>query len=473
MHSGSLLANREKKKRQNLKKRALIIFLFLDFFFFWLPLASQNSVTARSPSAEVISGKIRFRRIISNKVRPGRVKIIKLKTDKVNSYRINPPLIIPGEETPGKRITSEVIPMEEIPVEAISLKEVASERRPIEIMPNEGMPIEAMSREVIIDSLKRRVEVPFNVKRILSLQPEISRLLVALGHGQNLVGLDRFLRFDDHLFPLIYPPSKELPLIALADEGVNAETILRFSPEVVFVSPSEPSLADSLSGKLSIPVIALSSMGRFDLLLEEISLLGRIVNNKARAAELRAFFEAKLAWLAELLNSLSLKSRPRVYLAFWSSLVMTPVNYDPVKAAGGLNLAEGLGPSYLGTARTVVTLEQILRWNPEIILIHGNYPPAQRQVTIEKIIQDKRLRSVEAVRKKRVYYTFGFWYWWDPAEALFECFYLASLFYPEILNQLDLKALGEEIFGKFYSSPEAFSHLLRTLQIELPSSPLK
>lgn len=322
------------------------------------------------------------------------------------------------------------------------------------------------SRPVITDSLKRKVEIPLRANRILSLQPEISRLLVALGGGEYLIGIDRFLRFEDHLFSLIYPPSKELPLVALTDESINAETILRFQPDVVFVSPSEPSLAESLSRKLTIPVIALSSMGRFDLLLEELVLTAQVINKEERAAELKAYFEEKLAWLAELLKPVASRPKPRVYLAFWSSLVMTPVYYDPVKAAGGLNLAEGLLPSYSGTVRTVVSLEQILRWNPDIILIHGNYLPQERQVTVERILQDKRLSSIEAVKKKRVYYTFGFWYWWDPAEALFECFYLASLFYPELREKIDLPTLGEEIFAKFYSSPQAFSHLLQILGIK-------
>jgi len=204
-------------------------------------------------------------------------------------------------------------------------------------------------------------------------------------------------------------------------------------------------------------------MGRFDLLLEELVLTAQVVNKEERAAELKAYFETKLAWLAELLKGVASRPRPRVYLAFWSSLLMTPVYYDPVKVAGGLNLAEGLLPSYSGTVRGVVSLEQILRWNPDIILVHGNYPPRERQVTVEKIIQDKRLSYVEAVKKKKVYYTFGFWYWWDPAEALFECFYLASLFYPELREKINLQALGEEIFTRFYDAPQAFSHLLHIL----------
>ncbi|MCX7974176.1 MAG: ABC transporter substrate-binding protein [Candidatus Aminicenantes bacterium] len=325
----------------------------------------------------------------------------------------------------------------------------------------------------ITDSLKRKVKVPLQVERILSLQPEISRLIVALGGGDRLVALDRFIRFEDHLFSLIYPPAKSLPLVAMSDESINAETVLRFRPDVLFVSPSEPSLAETLSRKLSIPVIALASMGRFDFLLEEMVLVGQLIKKEGRAAELINYFQEKLELLAEVLKTVSYRPKPRVYLAFWSSLVMTPVNYDPVKVAGGLNLAEGRWPSYLGTARTVVSLEQIVHWNPEIILIHGNYPPAERQVTVEKIIEDERLNSVKAVREKRIFYTFGFWYWWDPAEALFECFYLASLFYPEVSSQFNLKALGEEIFAQFYGKPEAFSQLLSILKIEIPDVALR
>lgn len=326
----------------------------------------------------------------------------------------------------------------------------------------------SLPRLVVRDSLKREVVVPWRVKRILSLQPEVSRLIVALGAGESLVGLDRFLCYEDHLFSLIYPPGAALPLVAMNDESINAETILRFQPDILFVSPSEPSLAENLARKLSIPVIALASMGQFELLLEEMALVGQVVDREERARKLIAYFQEKLAWLEQLLKAYVHRPKPRVYLAFWSSLVMTPVNYDPVKVAGGHNLAEGLLPSFLGTARTVVNIEQILQWNPEIILLHGNYPPSERQVTIEKILADKRLSSLEAVRHKKVFYTFGFWYWWDPAEALFESFYLASLFYPEIQNHLDLKKLGEEIFSQFYGVPEAFTRLLAILKLELP-----
>ena len=72
-------------------------------------------------------------------------------------------------------------------------------------------------------------------------------------------------------------------------------------------------------------------------------------------------------------------------------------------------------------------------------------------------------RSVRAVRAQRVFYTFGFWYWWDPAGVLAETLYLARLFHPEKFGRLDLEEEGNAIFEKFYHKEDVFSTLLKTL----------
>ena len=40
----------------------------------------------------------------------------------------------------------------------------------------------------VVDSLGRTVAVPENARRIISLEPEITRIIVALGAGERLVG---------------------------------------------------------------------------------------------------------------------------------------------------------------------------------------------------------------------------------------------------------------------------------------------
>lgn len=315
----------------------------------------------------------------------------------------------------------------------------------------------------VVDSLGRTVTVPGRVARILSLEPEVTRIVVALGAGDRLVGIDHFLRFNDHLFPLVYPAGASLPLVSNPAQDLSVEEAVRLRPDVVFASPSESRQVGSIERKLRVPVVALASMGRFSGLLEELRTLGRILGREARAVELVARFEETLRGLPGPAPEAEGPGRPTVYLAFWNSLVRTPVAYDPVDAAGGRNVAAGTAADHAGSPGVTVSLEKLLLWDPEVILVQGNYPPSDRRVTVEAVLRDPRLASLRAVRTGRVHYTFGYWYWWDPALALVETVYLARLFRPGTDSGFDLAAFGDGVFKEFYGVEGAFSALCRRL----------
>jgi iron complex transport system substrate-binding protein len=205
-------------------------------------------------------------------------------------------------------------------------------------------------------------------------------------------------------------------------------------------------------------------MGRFHDLFAEIETLGRVLGREQRAAELLEYFKGRMEEVHRTVPADAVGPGPVVYLAFWGSLIRTPVSYEPVDASGGQNLASQLLPSYLGTAGTTVSIEQILRWDPEVILVQGNYPPAERVVTVEGILKDPRLASVRAVRHRRVHYTFGFWYWWDPALVLVESLHIARLLHPGSLPDFDLAKEGDGIFKEFYGRDGLFSALCRVLE---------
>ena len=326
--------------------------------------------------------------------------------------------------------------------------------------------LEDASSFVIRDDLGRDVAIPGRVERIVSLQPEASRILAALGSVDRLVGLDYFLAKYDHVFPIIVPGLKDIPVVAYEDASANMEAIIRLNPDVILASPSDPHVPDALQSKVGKPVVAVSSLGHFDKLLEEIRLIGRVVGRSSRAEELIAYFRETLDLLDKPLRGVPPADRPRAYLAFWSSLVRTPSSYDPVAAAGGRNIAEGLASVQKGSDTVVVSLERILDWNPDIILVHGNFAPPERAVTVDGVLGDTRLRSVKAVRDKRVFYTFGFWYWWDPAQVLVETLYLAKLFHPTLFQGLDLEREGNRIYKKVYGIENGYSALCRSIQCD-------
>lgn len=318
-------------------------------------------------------------------------------------------------------------------------------------------------RQTLTDSLQRTVVLPPRSERILSLQPEMTRIIVALGGRDRLVGVDYFVKEHDRLFSIIFPRASQLPAVSNTPEDMNFEMVMRLDPDVVFVSPTERQMVDVLQKKMQKPVIALSSMGKFENLLREIDLAGKVLGREERAAELIAYFDSKVGSIRGERSRAIPARKPRVYLAFWASLTRTPVFYEPVNAAGGVNCAENLLPAYLGTLGTVIQVEQIIIWNPDIILVHGNYSPGERSVTVESVLGDRRLASVSAVRNRRVYYTFGFWYWWDPAQVLVETLYLARIFSPETAGRVDIEAEGNAIYEKFYGIQNGFTSVCRII----------
>jgi iron complex transport system substrate-binding protein len=316
----------------------------------------------------------------------------------------------------------------------------------------------------IVDSLGRTVAVPGRVERIISLEPETTRIIVALGAGENLVGIDFFLRNYDPLFPLVFPKGSSLPVVSNQGQDLHFEQAIRLCPDIVFASPSEYRAAETIERKLKVPVVALASMGRIETLLEEIGTLGLILGREERAAQLVSYMRSRLDEAAGQAKGRGPEDRPSVYLSFWGSLVRTPVSYDPVETAGGRNVAAGLASDYLGTAAVTIPLEKLFVWDPEVILIQGNYPPAERRVTVAGILRDPRLASLRAVRTGRVRYTFGFWYWWDPALVLIETFYLSRLFSRQDIPGPEFVRTGDEIFKNVYGADGVFGALCRVLE---------
>jgi iron complex transport system substrate-binding protein len=325
------------------------------------------------------------------------------------------------------------------------------------------IPSEQSGTRVVRDNLDRSVSIPARVRRVLSLQPEITRLIVALGAGDSLVGIDHFLRSNDPLFPIVFPAAANLPLVSRADYNVNMETVARLAPDVIFAAPEDQRIVRALEEKTGIPAVALSSLGRFDRLRDEIRLLGEILGRTARAAEILKLYDGILDPIRQKTAGLPPDARPRVYLAFWGEKTRTPVAYEPVDASGGANVAANLLPSFLGTLIATVGIERILAWDPDLILVQGNYPPSQRRVTVESFRADSRFHSIRAVRRGRVYYTFGFWNWWDPAEVLIETAYLARLFHPGLFPAREEVAAADAVFRKFYGVDRAFAALSESI----------
>lgn len=327
------------------------------------------------------------------------------------------------------------------------------------------LPLLSVAGEITIrDSLGRRVKIPDRVERIVCLQPELLRILVALNRQDRVVAIDRFpVRFD-HLMVIIFPGVRNLPVVSITGEDASAERILRLDPDLVLASPSKLNLSKQLSRKLNSPVVSLSSVGSLENLLLAIEILSKVTGNEKRGREIIDFMRSEFQSIREKSSLISEARRPGVYLSFWGSLLRSPFNYEPVELAGGRNLASQFKTIYQGSDTAVLNMETLLSLDPEIILVHGNYPPEERKLTVEDVLSDPRLQAIKAVRNQKVYYTFGFWYWWDPALVLVESHYLSDLIQNGYVDAQTLISRGEQIFSFFYGRSHLFQELCANIR---------
>jgi iron complex transport system substrate-binding protein len=111
-----------------------------------------------------------------------------------------------------------------------------------------------------------------------------------------------------------------------------------------------------------------------------------------------------------------------------------------IHLAGGRNVAADSPP------QSTVTIEQVLTWNPQVVLL-GNFDAAMPS----EIYADPRWQGVDAVRNRRVYKVPLGGYRWDPPsqESALMWIWLAGLLQPD-REPAKLRAVMRDWFGFLY-----------------------
>ena len=307
----------------------------------------------------------------------------------------------------------------------------------------------------LVDMADRTVTVPRPIERVIDLDIEHSRIMVALGAADKIVGIEsRSLRRTSSYscgwgilkFAEAYPEKAKFVEI----DGTNIEQIVSLKPDVIFSYP-ETGDPDTTQEKTGIPVVCARSYYNWEDTNKEIKLMAKVLEAEKEADELISWINEKNAEVTDVTSEIHESDKPKVYLLFWgrwNGESKTPPRYDPVDLAGGINVARDiLIPS--GTS-VCVSIEQIIEWNPDIILIHHHSKTSYPEVAVDVILSDPRLQTVNAVKNHKVYYTLGLCRGWDYPRVLTETVYMAKLFHPEEFEDLDLEVEGNEIFERFY-----------------------
>lgn len=234
-----------------------------------------------------------------------------------------------------------------------------------------------------------------------------------------------------------------------------AEEILKLHPDIVFMSdelsPSVVEKADKLQAQLHLPVVLLEmDMKGYK---SNFTFLGKLFGKPQKAAELVGFIKTYLDVIEKRAKQIPPKARRQVYYAEGPNGLSTDPSGSKhsqiIDFVGATNISKA--KINIGKGLSEVSMEQIMVWNPEVILVWTG--SADNLVTYKYVNTDPIWANIRAVKTRQVYQIPWMPYGWfdrpPGTNRILGTIWTANLLYPKIFNYNMVK-VTQEYFRKFY-----------------------
>lgn len=299
----------------------------------------------------------------------------------------------------------------------------------------------------VTDGAGRVVKVPARTERVFPAGPPAAIQHYTL-QPRSLLGWPRANRPAE--LPYLDPEVGARPEIGrLTGRGntTNLETLLALKPDLILdigsVARTFVEVADRVAAQTGIPYALLD--GRFERLVESYRLHGQLTGETPRAEELARYCDDVIRTCRARIATVPMEKRPRVYYARGPRGLDTglggSINVETIEFMGAANVAGGVRGGL-----ATVSLEQVLVWNPEVIITID-------QDFAANVRSDPSWAAVSALREGRVHLSlklpFG-WVDFPPAvNRMPGLWWLGKILYPALFPE-DLTAITRDFYGRFY-----------------------
>jgi iron complex transport system substrate-binding protein len=309
----------------------------------------------------------------------------------------------------------------------------------------------------VTDTAGRKVSVPSDPQRIVCLGPGTLRLIVYLQAQDKVVGVEDMEKRNPAGRPywIAHPELAKLPRCgpggpACINKKPDLEAILSLSPQVVFVTYMDASLADEVQKTLGIPVVVLTygALATFDeAVYDSIRLAGKILKREARADEVVNFIESLRKDLGKRTSQVPEDKKQGVYVGGIGyrgahGIESTEQKYIPFTWINAKNLAERLKASV--GSHVFVDKETLLKLDPDVIFIDGGGLALVAEDYRKKV---KFYGALKAFSTNRVYSLLPFnWYTTNIGTALADAYAIGKILYVDRFKDVDPEKKADDIY---------------------------
>ncbi|MFO7815444.1 MAG: cobalamin-binding protein [Halanaerobiales bacterium] len=243
----------------------------------------------------------------------------------------------------------------------------------------------------VTDGLGEEIVLEEKPTKIISISPNMTEILFAVGAGDNVIGVTTFADYPEE--------ATEVDKIGTITEP-NIEKIIEMEPDVVIASSvNKMETVDRLK-ELNVKVAGFSA-DNVNMGIENIKKIGKLTGNEKESDEIVTEMYIKIAEINNLVEEhLEDNDKRKVFYEIWNDPLYTAGenNFidDLINMAGGINigrLAEGQWPQY--------NLEKLLVEDPEVYISTPH--SAEMEVSKEQIKNRDQYQSISAIKNDRVY----------------------------------------------------------------------
>jgi len=264
----------------------------------------------------------------------------------------------------------------------------------------------------VTDGRGQSVSLDRPAQKVVTIPIPAAAILMALNEGPGVIAAMHpasMAAIKGSILEKIYPDAANIPtnIIAGGTFNPNVETVLTLEPDAVIQWASQGAgLIEPLEAA-GLKVVGVN-YGKQEDSEAILNMLGALIGKEDKAAAIIGKHRDVMAAIKAKAAAIPDADKPRVmyFLRFKDSLRPSgrgTYNDFYINLVGARNATD------LDGLRTTINAEQVVEWNPDVILL-GNFDPA----TPADVYANPLFVDLNAVKNKRVYKMPLGGYRWDP-----------------------------------------------------------
>ena len=311
-----------------------------------------------------------------------------------------------------------------------------------------------VNAKTVTDLTGKKVTIKDNPSRIAIVPiPWASLTYLVDGDSSKIIGMNPSSKeaYDISILKDLAPNMKKVNTAFVdSDFNINYEELALLKPDIVVVWDFQNDAIEKLA-KLKIPAVAIK-YGTLENVQEGIKLLGDILNKQEKAQKLINYHKDTNKYLASKTKKLENIKRKKILYLINPQLTVSSGNSVTnimIDMAGGENVAKDITT---GGSWSKVTMEQIIKWNPDIIIL-SNFDKILPEDIYNNKFEGQDWSKINAVKNKKVFKApIGIYRWDAPsAETPLMIKWIAKVAAPEIFNDYDIRKDIKDFYLEFFN----------------------